>query len=353
MLETMLWGNPIKEYLVACIIVAFFFAIGYLISMLVVKGLKKIASKTKTTLDDILINLFKKPFVFTMFIFGFYLASLYVGFGMRGKEILSNILEIMIIINIIWIVIKLIDAIIDHYLMPYAAKTETDIDNQLIPFVRNLVKIIIIIIGAIVLIKRFGYDVTSLVAGVGIGGLALALAAQSMLSNFFGGVAILTDKPFKINDRIKVDDKYEGFVRQIGMRSTSIETLNSTIVTIPNSVIASSFVENITQEKARKILVNLGLTYDTPTKKIEEAIKLVKETLDENKYVVHDNKNCPKLVSFTEFKDFSLNILVIYFIKDVDNLLTAKTEINLAIKHKFEKAGIEFAFPTQTVYVKK
>ena len=203
------------------------------------------------------------------------------------------------------------------------------------------------------LIKSFGYDVTSLVAGLGIGGLAFALAAQPLLSNLFGGIAIIADKPFHIDDRIVIDGKYDGFVREIGMRSTIIETLNSTKLTIPNAVIATTVVENITREKARKITMNLGLTYNSSTKKIEEAIKILKEILEKNQFVVNNDKDCVSIVAFNEFKDFSLNINVIYYIKDLDNISKAKTEINLAIKEKFEKAGIEFAYPTQTVYVKK
>lgn len=353
MLETMLLGNEIKSYVIALIIVAFFVGFGHLFSILVIKTIKKLAAKTKNSIDDIIVQTIEKPLVFAIFLFGIYLAHFYISLSERGLQVYTNIMEILIVIEIIWVLIKLVDASIEHYFKPLIAKSESKLDDQILPFVRTFVKIIIIVIGAIFLIKSFGYDVTSLVAGLGIGGLAFALAAQPLLSNLFGGIAIIADKPFHIDDRIVIDGKYEGFVREIGMRSTIIETLNSTKLTIPNSVIATTVVENVTREKARKITMNLGLNYNTSTKKIEEAIKILKEILEKNQFVVNSDKDCVSIVAFNEFKEFSLNINVIYYIKDLDNMSKAKTEINIAIKEKFEKAGIEFAFPTQTVYVKK
>jgi MscS family membrane protein len=196
--------------------------------------------------------------------------------------------------------------------------------------------------------------VTSLVAGLGIGGLAFALAAQPLLTNLFGGLSIIADKPFHLGDRIRVDLQHEGIVREIGMRSTVIETANTTKLIIPNSVIASSVIENLSKytDHATRVTFNVGLTYDTSNAKIRQAIDILQKILDSNKYVVKKDDLAPKAV-FNELRDSSLNIYVAYsFIAKPPHTNNLRTEINLAIKEEFEKAGIEFAYPTQTVHVK-
>jgi MscS family membrane protein len=354
MLDQMLWGNSLKNYAIGICIILIFIAAGRLCSLFVVKVLKKLAKKTKTVADDILINILEKPLIFTLFIVGLWRASFFITFADKGRAVYANIIDILIVLNIIWVIIKLLDAVIEHYLKPLAEKSESKLDDQLLPFARNFVKVIIILIGAIFLIKHFGYDVTSLIAGLGIGGLAFALAAQPLLSNLFGGIAIIADKPFKIGDRVKIDGKFEGVVREIGMRSTVIQTSNNTKLTIPNSTIASNVVENFSDNKAQAIRVNfnLGITYDTSNEKINDAIEIVKNIFEKNKYVLKTGQE-NYAVHFNEFKDFSLNIYVAYSFISKPETSGLRTAINLKIKEEFEKAGIQFAFPTQTVHVRE
>lgn len=352
----MIWGNDLKSYIIAIAIMLLFIGIGKIFSWFIIKIVKKIAAKTKTMLDDILINVLEKPFIFALFIAGFYIAGMKLTFSERGSQIYSNIIEVLIVLLIIWIIIRLLDAIIEHYLTPMIAESESQLDDQLLPFVKTTIKIIIIVIGAIFLIKDFGYDVTSLVAGLGIGGLAFALAAQPLLTNLFGGIAIIADKPFHIGDRIRVDDRYEGYVSQIGMRSTTIRSPVDTYIHIPNSVIASSAVENISRlnkDHAIRFVFNLGVVYNTSTEKLKEAIQLVKEVLEKHPAVIKNDPKANYIVGFNEFKDSALNIYVEYSYIPSYGSTKAKTEINFSIKEKFEKAGIEFAYPTQTIHLKK
>jgi MscS family membrane protein len=199
-----------------------------------------------------------------------------------------------------------------------------------------------------------GYDITSLIAGLGIGGLAFALAAQPLLSNLFGGLAIIADKPFQIGDRVRIDQKYEGTVKEIGMRSTVIKTYNDTLVTIPNSMIASTAIENLSigNNKSVRFTFNIGLEYGTSNEKLEEAIDIIKHILETNKNVVQGSESAP-FAAFTEFKDSSLNIAGGYTIVSPDVIGKTRTEINLEIKKRFEKAHIKFAFPTHTIHMKK
>jgi len=354
MLELFIFGNTIKNYLISLSIILLFIAGGKIFSSVILGIVKSFVKKTQTVADDILISVVEKPLIFAIFIAGFYYSTSYLNFGVSGKEIIGNITEVLIVLNIIWAITKFSDSLIEHYLLPLVKKSESQIDDQLMPFARKFVKVLIVIMGLIFLISSLGYDVTSLVAGLGIGGLAFALAAQPLLTNLFGGLSIIADKPFHLGDRIRVDQQHEGVVCEIGMRSTVIETANNTKLTIPNSVIAASVIENLSKynDHATRVTFNIGLTYDTPNAKIRRAIDIINKILDSNKYVVKKEDLAPKIV-FNEMKDSSLNIYVAYsFIAKLPHTNNLRTEINLSIKEEFEKEGIDFAFPTQTVHVK-
>jgi MscS family membrane protein len=210
--------------------------------------------------------------------------------------------------------------------------------------VRKTLKGLIWTIGVIVALDNVGFDVATVLAGLGIGGLALAMAAKDTISNMFGGVMIFTDKPFKIKDRVKIGG-FDGVIEEIGIRSTRLRTLAGTQVTIPNAKFTDGMVENVSREPNRKIVLNLGLTYDTKPDQMELAMKLLKEI----------NENNPRteekvLISFNSFGDFSLGILYIYYIRKGEDILGVQTEVNMEILRKFNENGLEFAFPTQTIY---
>jgi len=353
MLEQIIFGNSIRNYILAIAIILLFVGLGKLFSAIVVSILKKLAKKTETIIDDLLIEVLEKPAVFALFIVGFKLITNFVSFGTRGQQIHDNVVMILIVIDIIWALNKVIDVLVEHYLAPLTAKSKSTLDDHLLPFVRKFFKVLVILVGVIFIIKNMGYDVTSLIAGLGIGGLAFALAAQPLLSNLFGGLAIIADKPFQIGDRVRIDQKYEGTIKEIGMRSTVIKTYNDTLVTIPNNVIATTAVENLSigNNKSVRFTFNVGLEYNTSNEKLEEAIEIIKDILEKNKNVVQGPESAP-FVAFTEFKESSLNIAGGYTIVSTDVIGSTRTAINLEIKKRFEKAHIKFAFPTQTVHVK-
>ncbi len=170
------------------------------------------------------------------------------------------------------------------------------------------------------------------------------MAAKDTVANIFGGITIFADKPFKVNDRIIIDG-FDGTIKEIGLRSSRLETLDGRIVTIPNSKFAETPVENVSLEPGRKIRLNLGLTYDTKPKQIERAIKIL-ETVAKNNINIKNEV----VISFNQFNDSALNILFIYYIKKNANILETQSEMNLEILKQFNKAKLEFAFPTRTIY---
>jgi MscS family membrane protein len=196
-------------------------------------------------------------------------------------------------------------------------------------------------------LNNAGYDVGALIAGLGIGGLAFALAAQDSVANLFGGLTVFFDKPFTINDRIKISG-FDGFVTEVGIRSTRVKTLAGRIVTIPNKEFTASIVENVSSEPSRKVVQTLGLTYDMDDCKVERAIQVLTDIHAENVETTEDN-----VITFNAFGDFSLNILFIYYIKKESDIMVTQSNINMQILKRFAAEGLDFAFPSQTIYTKK
>lgn len=342
-----IFGNRIISIIFAALAIIASVVAGRLLYWISKNVITKLTSKTKSKIDDIILDMIEEPLAFTIVLIGIYLSLGFLILPSNWDPHISKGFKALIIINIIWFVSRFLDSFIENYLLPLTEKSKSDLDDQILPIVRGLSRILVWSIGILFLLSNLGINVTSLVAGMGIGGLAIAFAIKDMLAHFFGGVTVLTDKPFKIGQRIRVAGS-DGIVKEIGIRSTKITTLDGTELIIPNGTIADSVVENVSREAARKITFNIGVEYATSVKKLEQAKKLIQDIILKNQSTKDESR-----VFFDSFGDFSLNIKVIYWIKDLERIFEAKDEINFAIKKEFEKAKIEMAFPTQTVIVKK
>ena len=325
--------------------------LGKILHFIIKNVVHKFAAKTETKFDDMLVEAFGAPFIWFISIIGFYYGYTYLNLSEVALKVFSSITHVLVIIGVAWILIRFLDNVIKYYLLPLTTKTKSDLDDHLVPIIRKLVRIFIIIIAGLMILDKFGYNINSILAGLGLGGLAFALAAKDLLANLFGGVAVFTDKPFRIGDRIKIGG-FDGTIRKIDLRTTKLKTLDGTQVTIPNAKFADGFIENITREPARKIKFTLGLTYDTKPAQVEKGIQIIKDVLKKNKNVNVKDAS----VYFDEFADFSLNIKVIYFIDAKGNwetIYTTKHKINHEILTRFNKARLNFAFPTQTIELHK
>ncbi|MFH1400368.1 MAG: mechanosensitive ion channel family protein [Nanoarchaeota archaeon] len=346
-LQTVYFGNTTYAYIlfVATLLIGFFVGkIFYIFSSTVIKRMTR---KTKTTIDDALLEVTERPLVYFIFIAAFYVGIKMLVLPVSVEKILVEAVRIAFMIDVTWLLIRFVNIAVDHMMAPLKSKTGADIDTHMLPVIKKIITILIIIIGGIMIISQMGFNVASLLTGLGLGGLAFALAAQDLLSNLFGGMAILSDKPFKIGDRIKMADA-DGYVTRIGLRSTTLETLAKTQVIIPNSLIAKEKLENVTREPARRIMFDIGVEYSTSAAKLEKAKRIIEGAVRRCKYTRDD---C--VIAFAEFADSSLNIKVIYWIPDVDYYWKAQDQVNLEIKRNFEKARISFAFPTRTIHMVK
>tara|TARA_R110002096_G_scaffold332841_1_gene526842 strand:+ start:1016 stop:2044 length:1029 start_codon:yes stop_codon:yes gene_type:complete len=337
--------NTISQWLIAMayiiggVIVA---KVAYYIFKKISKGF---ITKTETKLDDILVDTLEKPVIFAIAIFGFYLGMQQLKMPSDIALLVSNADKILIAICITWFAARFVNAVVEQYMEPAIEISESKSKKQLLPIITKVITVIIWMIGVIIAFDLIGYNLAGLIAGLGIGGLAFALAAKDYLQNIFGGISVFTDKPFKIDDRIKIDG-FDGKVEEIGIRSSRIRTLSGSLVTIPNSMFISNSVENVALEPTRKIMLRLGLTYSTTPEKMNESMAILKEIVTDNQDIVTDEP----IVFFENYADFSLVILFIYYIRKEADIPVAQNKINLDILERFDKAHLDFAFPTQTIY---
>lgn len=308
---------------------------------------KSVTSKTTSKLDDLLLNSSKEPVVFIVAILSSWYGLERLHFTNSLDDTISGIYYFLVSVGVTWLLARLVDAFITKVLLPLAEKTESNFDDQLLPIVQKGVRSIIWILGIIVALNNAGYNVSAIIAGMGIGGLAFAMAAKDSISNIFGGFTIFTDKPFRINDRIKING-FDGTVTEIGLRSTRLKTLEGRIVTIPNSKFTDGLVENVSVEPSRKVVMSIGLIYDTTPQQMEQAMELLSD-IHKSMKSLDESRN----IAFTDFGDFSLGITFIYYIKKGEDNFGVKSEMNLNILKRFNAAGLEMAFPTQTIISKK
>ena len=252
-------------------------------------------------------------------------------------------------IALVWLFFRMV-SLIDVRLQKWASKTESTIDDMLAPLVGKTLRIFIVAIGGMILLQNLtGIEVGPLIASLGIGGLAFALAGKDSVANFLGTMTILFDKPFQVGERIVIGG-YDGVVEEVGFRSTRIRTLTGHLVTIPNQNVINTSIENIGRRPHIRWLTNFTITYDTPPHKVDQAVTIIRDILDNHEGMHPD---FPPRVFFNGFNDWSLNIMVVvwYHPPDYWSYQAWQQRTCTAILQAFNDQGIKFAFPSQTVYL--
>jgi MscS family membrane protein len=344
--------------LLACLVLVFCVVVVERIVSWVIdkKAGQGVEPKKPGTWQQILLHSASKPLSLFIWIYGLYVAvsPLFSHFqtadgGNFLKTVAETVADIGGIIAIFWLIYRLV-ALLDAYLLNWAKQTEGTIDDMLMPLVGKTLRIFILIIGGIIIIQNAtGIKIGPLLASLGIGGLAVALAAKDSIANFFGTLTILFDKPFQMGERIVID-KYDGIVERVGFRSTRIRLLTGHLVSIPNEKIVNMGLENIGKRPYIRWLTNIGITYDTPTEKVEQAVEIIREIMDNHEGFHPD---FPPRVYFNGFNDWSLNILVIawYHPPNYWDYQSWLQRTCSSIIKRFREEGIDFAFPSQTLYM--
>lgn len=317
-----------------------------LIMNVVFAGVHKIASRTKSSFDDQLIRAIEQPMSAFVLVVGLFLAAMALSLPPEIDGFLVRAFQAATMTIVFWGFLRVIDTAAD-ILSEIAQRRNASI-FPFIPLIKRAARIFLIIIGVIVVIQNLGYSVGSLLAGLGIGGLAIALAAQESLGNFFGSVSIAADRPFKIGDWIQVGDKVDGDVEDIGLRSTKVRTWAKSQLTIPNKVLANEIIENWSRMPKRRVKQVVGVTYETCPDDMEGLVEDIRGLLRDDEGV---DQNFI-LVNFTDFGASSLDILVYYFTTTTKWLehMDIRQRINLKIMRAVAARGLSVAFPTRTVY---
>ncbi len=344
-LARMYFGNTMGQWLTAAGIVVGAVLLGRIVYWIFGRFVKRAVAKARTRLAGLVVDLGEEPLVYGVTVAGIWAAYRTLSTSPSVDAFTAKVFFILFAIGVAWFLTRLIDALFEEYLKPMVAGTESDLDDQLLPLARKSIKVAIWVMAGIIAMSNAGYDVAAIIAGLGLGGLAFALAAQDSVSNLFGGFTILADSPFKMGDRVKIAG-FDGTIQEIGLRSTRLTTLEGRTVTIPNATFTKSPVENISSEPSRKVALNLGLTYDMTGVQVQRAMALLKDIA-----AGHADLEEKVVIGFNAFGDFALNVAFTYYIKRGANIGAAQTDINLAILERFNAEGLEFAFPTQTIHV--
>lgn len=252
-------------------------------------------------------------------------------------------------IAFIWVASKLVDLAVSA-IKQRAAQTSNRYDDLLIPFLGRIFKIFIVAFSLVFVAHNMGLDITSLLAGLGLGGLAFALAAKDTVENLFGSMTVLLDRPFRVGDWVVIPGGgVEGVVESVGLRSTRIRTLNDSLITVPNATLIRSNVENLGERRARRWRTNLGVQYDTPPEKLEAFCEAIRELIRQHPATQKDTFQ----VQLNEFADSSISILlhVFFEVPDWGAELRERHRLAIDILRVARTLGVQFAFPTQTVHL--
>ncbi len=344
-----LMGIPLWQYCASLIYIFLAFYISKAIDFAFRSWLKKWAENTETKFDDLLLELLHGPVKVIAFVI-----FLFIGLDLyTWPRLLEGILDkgfrLIVAFSITYTALKAVDMMMNYWKDRAAGNEDIALDAHLFPIVSKTLKVFIIIVAVLVTWQNLSdKPITAILASLSIGGLAIGLAAQDTLSNFFGAVVVFVDKPFRVGDRIKLPD-VDGTVETIGLRSTRVRNLDGHLITVPNKTMGNATITNITRRPNIKTTMNVGLTYDTSTAKVKRAIEILTEI-----YKPHP-KTQDLIVSFHQFGDSSLNILVVHWWNGTDQkeYLAGMQEMNLTLKQRFDDEGISFAFPSRTVYVRQ
>lgn len=344
-------GVSVREALILVGILFASFVVRRVFQSIMIDRFRRFANRTETDLDDRLIRAVERPVGLLIILFG-----LHVGLGVVGlptepvnvKRFFEVVLIVLVTLDVTWLLIRLTDAFA-VFLARLTQKTDSNLDDQLVPLIRKAIKVGLVVVAFVLLVQNMGYQVTGLLAGLGIGGLAFALAAQSSLANLFGSITIILDRPFKVGDLVE-GSGFLGNIEEIGLRSTRIRTLEKSLVTVPNSVLANMIVDNLSERPLRRVKFMLGVTYETAAEEMEKAVPAIRAILEARSDVDPESIN----VRFSNFGESSLDILVLFLTTKLDyaSYMQVVEEVNLAIMRAVADLGLEVAFPTRTLYMR-
>jgi small-conductance mechanosensitive channel len=315
-----------------------------IIKRVILHRLQKWAQKTKTLIDDVLVRGIRKNLVPMLYFLAIYLCTQILEFGDTTQRVINIVaLAFIMLFGTIFI-----SSIIIYFFNRYWEKRNSKVDKNALKWIAALIKIVIWSAALLIFLDNVGVKITALITGLGIGGIAIAFAAQAVLEDIFSFVSIFFDKPFEMDDFIIVDDLM-GTVEHIGVKTTRLRSLSGEQLIFSNKDLTSSRIKNYKRMKTRRIAFTLGVTYDTTLEQLRDIPGIIKSIIDGVENTTFDRAH------FASYGDFSLNFEIVYYVlsEDYTVYMDTRQEINLLVKDAFDNRGIEFAFPTQTLIVQR
>lgn len=309
--------------------------------------LTRYAQESHTKLDDALVEALERPLYLLAMAIGLRASVMLLVLPEGLGTLVGNVLTVIVAVFGTWGATRVLDTIRAVYIDPFVEASETKLDDQLVPILDRTIKVTMWSLAILMVFSSLGYDILSLLTGLGIGGLAVAMAAQATLSNVVGSITIFADQPFQVDDLVHIGS-HRGVVREVGLRTCRIETFEGHITSVPNASVVDQAVINLSPADRWRYSATLGLVYDTTSEQLEHAIELLKSILRDHPAIDDD-----VAVRFTSFGDSALELTFAYWVPKptTGRYLDTLSEVNLTIKRRFDEAGLSMAFPSVSLYV--
>jgi MscS family membrane protein len=356
-IDELLRHNLLRNWMVLLLAIVVAIAVGRISTFLLVRVARRLEARGWHSQAQVFAGL-ASPANLAIFTIGLCAGLVQIVMSPLLQDVTKRTLLLLYAIAVFWYAFNLV-TVLEVALRKITSRTDTALDDDLVPVIRKALRVFIVVIGALFIVQNvFDRDIGAWLAGLGIAGLAFSLAAQDSLKNLFGSLTILFDRPFTLGQRIKFHG-FDGTVEEIGFRSTKVRSPEGSVVTIPNSNIVNDPVDNWAQRQRIRRLFNVTITYDTPVAKVRRAVEIIRELLASQEFrgPLHDpdpvaNVDPPR-VYFNEFNPESLNIQVLYWYRPANwwEYMDHTQRFNIRLMEEYEKEGIEFAFPTRTLFL--
>ncbi len=348
-MEELFLGIPRWQYVASLLYLILAFSVSRAMDWLIRNRLKHWASKTDTEWDDILVKLAEGPVKAITLVFLIHIGLELYNWPLWLEINISRLSLIVGAVALTFIALRVIDLAIAAWRRQPKQGGDVAFNDQFVLLIGKLLKAVLILITSLTLLGNLGVDITAILGSVSVLGLAFGLAAQDSVANLFGAVAVFVDKPFKVGDRIKVGSDVDGVVEAMGLRATQVRNADGFLITLPNKSVGNNTVINVSARPSIRTVLNYGLTYDTPAHRIDFAASLLRSI-----FTAHSlTGECQ--VTFNRFDASALNIEVNHqcLTRDLPTYQATLHGLNLEVKERFDAEKLEFAFPTQTVFLKK
>ena len=339
------FGVPFANLVLAVFVFLFVLLLRKFFTHIVLSFLQRVAKRSDTFYDDRIISALKDPLSFGFIVVGLHFFFLLV---FMETDFVKSVLNTLLVYTLFWAILSVVEAL-KELIYGLTSKFNPDLSKEMGNFILTILKIFIGGMGLAAILQVWGINVTALIASLGLGGLAFALAAKDTASNLFGSFALLADKSIRIGEWVKVGG-VEGVVEDVGMRTTKIRSFQKTLITVPNQLVANQPIENFSRRGIRRIKMHIGLTYGTSSEQIVNIKNDIETMLREHENISQKDS---LMVYFDSFGDSSLNIFIYTFTATAnwEKYLATREDIHIKIMKIVEKNGSDFAFPSQSIYV--